>query len=127
MADQLLPSDAELLILQALWETPYSTVQQVHAWGEEVGKAVGYTTVLTQLQRMHKKGMVVRERRGRQHHYAAVYGRDETEAALVARLSQTAFNGSTIRLALKALGNETPDADELEQLKQWLSAQKNQQ
>lgn len=125
MADQNLPSDAELRLLQALWEHPGATVQKVHAWGEEVGSEVGYTTVLTQLQRMHKKGLVTRERRGRQHHYTAALDRDATEAALVARLSDTAFAGSAVRLALKALGNDQPTATELEALEQWITAQKN--
>lgn len=125
MADNIIPSDAELLLLQALWEHPGSTVQEVHAWGERVGKAVGYTTVLTQLQRMFKKEMVTRERRGRQHHYTAILGRDETEAALVARLSDTAFEGSSVRLALKALGNDRPSSTELEELERWITEQKN--
>lgn len=126
MADKLIPSDAELLILQALWEQPGATVQEIHAWGENVGKAVGYTTVLTQLQRMHKKGLVTRERRGRQHHYQAAQDRNETEAALVERLSNTAFEGSSVRLALKALGDDKPSTTELEELERWIAEQKDQ-
>jgi len=125
MSDHTLPSDAELRILQALWDHPGSTVQEVHAWGEQAGVDVGYTTVLTQLQRMHKKALVTRERRGRQHHYHAALGRDVTEAALVARLSESAFAGSAVRLALKALGNDRPSAADLEALEQWIKAQKD--
>jgi predicted transcriptional regulator len=126
MADQSLPSDAELQLLQALWEQPGSTVQEVHGWGEKAGKVVGYTTVLKQLQRMHTKGLVTRERQGRQHHYHAAQGREETEAALVEHLSDTVFSGSAVRLALKALGDDPPSAPELEELEQWIAAQKKQ-
>ncbi|NJC27868.1 BlaI/MecI/CopY family transcriptional regulator [Neolewinella antarctica] len=125
MADKTLPSDAELLLLQALWENPGGTVQDVHAWGERAGKDVGYTTVLTQLQRMHRKGLVTRKRDGKQHRYDAVRGREETETALVDRLSQTAFAGSPVRLALRALGNDRPTTNELEALERWLIEQKN--
>lgn len=125
MADQNIPSDAELRLLQALWEQPGSTVQEVHAWGERTGSEVGYTTVLTQLQRMHKKGLVSRERRGRQHYYSAVPDRGETESALVSKLSETAFAGSAIRLALKALGDDEPTLEDLGALEDWIAAQKD--
>ena len=124
MPSNQLPSDAELLLLQALWESPGATVQQVHEWTETAGKSIGYTTVLTQLQRMLKKGLVERERQGRQHHYRAVSDRATTEAALIERLSDTAFSGSPIRLALRALGGDQPTADELAQLECWIAQQK---
>ena len=124
MAELPYPSDAELLLLQALWETPDATVQQVHDWMRVAGKTVGYTTVLTQLQRLHKKGLVRRERRGKQHHYRATQDRAATEAALIDRLSETAFAGSPIKLALRALGSDEPTATELAELERWLNEQK---
>ena len=125
MADKSLPSDAELLLLQALWEHPKASVQEVHVWMESAGKSVGYTTVLTQLQRMHKKGLVSRERRGKQHQYSAVRDRATTEAALINRLSHTAFSGSPVKLALRALGSDRPSASELDELERWLAEQKD--
>ncbi|MEM6772570.1 MAG: BlaI/MecI/CopY family transcriptional regulator [Bacteroidota bacterium] len=125
MADPLLPSDAELQLLQALWEHPDATVQAVHAWIESSGKAVGYTTVLKQLQRMHAKGLVSRERVGKQHCYRAVKDRAETEALLIERLSRTAFDGSAVQLALRALGQDTPSSEEISALERWLDDQKN--
>ncbi|OAV44147.1 BlaI/MecI/CopY family transcriptional regulator [Lewinella sp. 4G2] len=126
MADNYLPSDAELALLQALWEGPESTVQEVHDWGKRTGREVGYTTVLTQLQRMHRKGLVSRKRDGKQHRYSAVTDRATTEAALVEKLSRTAFAGSPIRLAIRALGNDKPTAEELNELERWIASQKDQ-
>lgn len=126
MLDKTLPSDAELLLLQALWELAGGTVQEVHEWIEASGKEVGYTTVLKQLQRMHKKGLVSRLRVGKHHDYRAVPSRSETEAMLVDRLSEAAFEGSGVRLALKALGKDEPTSAELAELEQWLRHKKDQ-
>ena len=125
MANDNLPSDAELLLLQALWEHPGATVQTVHEWVEATGKQVGYTTTLTQLQRLHRKGFVSRTKDGKQHCYHAALDRATTEAALVARMSNTAFSGSPVRLALKALGAAEPTHDELAELERWLKDQKD--
>ncbi|CAH1001211.1 hypothetical protein LEM8419_02110 [Neolewinella maritima] len=119
------PSEGELLVLQALWECPVTTVQQVHTWLEEQGKKVAYTTVLTQLQRMHRKGLVDRQRNGKQHLYTAVPERVAVEAQLIAHLRDTAFGGSEIRLALRALGSHRQfDTGELDALQDWLAQQK---
>ena len=125
MPQDPLPSEAELLLLQALWENPDATVQTVHEWIEATGKQVGYTTTLKQLQRMQGKGLVTRRKEGKQHLYRAVPDRATTEAALVERMSNTAFSGSAIRLALKALGSADPTRDELAELERWIEDQKN--
>ena len=125
MPQDPLPSEAELLLLQALWENPDATVQTVHEWIEATGKQVGYTTTLKQLQRMQGKGLVTRRKEGKQHLYRAVPDRATTEAALVERMSNTAFSGSAIRLALKALGSADPTRDELAELERWIEDQKD--
>ncbi|WP_116125602.1 BlaI/MecI/CopY family transcriptional regulator [Lewinella sp. IMCC34183] len=119
-----LPSDAELRILQALWEEPGASVHDVRQWMCTHEREVSYTTVLTQLQRMHKKGLVKRQREGLQHHYRAVGTRAEVEAELIRRLSDKVSDGSAVRLALKALGTDRPSPDELNELQRWLDAQK---
>ena len=125
MTQPPLPSEAELLLLRALWEHPNATVQHVHEWITAAGKDVSYTTVLTQLQRMHRKGLVTRSRTGKQHQYRAAVDRSATETALVERLSDTVFAGSALRLALKALGTDQPSPEELDELERWIAEQKD--
>ncbi len=125
MAAPPIPSDAELRILQALWEQSGATVHQVHQWLRTHERELSYTTVLTQLQRMHKKGLVKRTRAGLQHHYASVPTRAEVEAELIQRLSEKAFDGSVVKLALKALGTNRPSDQELDELQRWLNDQKD--
>ena len=64
------PTDAELDVLRVLWERGPSTVREVY---EVVfaGKDVGYTTVLKQMQVMHRKGLLKRSERFRSHVYEA--------------------------------------------------------
>lgn len=124
MANKLTPTDSELLLLQALWERPDISVQEVH---ERVSKdrELAYTTVLTQLQRMHKKELVSRSKAGKQHLYRAAVARETIEESLLTQLSKRVFGGSAVRLALSALGKDKPSESELEELQRWLDEQKN--
>lgn len=54
------PTDAEMAILHVLWEQGPSTVREVHE-RLSATRELAPTTVLTQLQVMHKKGLVVRD------------------------------------------------------------------
>ncbi len=119
------PTEAEILILQALWDQPDATVHEIH---ERVlqHREVGYTTILKQLQRMlSDKGMVTRRKQGKQHLYRAAYSREMVEGSLLNQLSNTIFGGSSIRLALRALGEDQPSTEELDELQSWLNQQKN--
>jgi len=118
-----MPSEAQLEILDLLWRDQPATVQALH---DRLGsrRQVSYNTVLTQLQRMTKAGLVTRNTDRRTHTYEAATRREEIERRLFGRLADTAFGGSTINLALRALGNETPTAGELDELQAWINRQK---
>lgn len=58
--------ELEMMVLKHLWEVGSATVLEVQ---RQVGSA--YTTILTVLQRLHKKGQVKRYREGRTHIYSA--------------------------------------------------------
>ena len=119
MSQTPLPTDAELEILGVLWARGPSTVREVlERLGAE--RAVGYTTVLKLLQIMLEKGLVKREEAQRTHVYEAAVAREETEYRLVEELAGKAFRGSVERLALRALSRRTPDAAELQELRELL-------
>jgi predicted transcriptional regulator len=123
MANNPMPSEAQLEILDLLWQQQPATVQDLH---ERLGarRQVSYNTVLTQLQRMTKAGLVERNTDQRTHTYMAAPRREQIERRLFDRLADTAFGGSTINLALRALGNEKPTPAELDELQQWINRQK---
>jgi predicted transcriptional regulator len=113
------PTDAELAILQILWNRGPSTVREVHS---ELGRRrrVGYTTVLKLLQIMAEKGLVQRDERARAHIYRARVARNDTERRLVGELVERAFQGSAGRLALRALATRRASAEEIERIRRLL-------
>src|SRR4051794_12363341 len=96
------PSEAELAILQVLWEHGPSTVRDVH---ERIGKArkTGYTTILKLMQIMAAKGLVERDESQRSHVYRAKPDRVATQDRLVVDLIERAFGGSGRDLVMRAL------------------------
>lgn len=118
-----LPSEAQLEILDLLWQQQPATVQDLHG-RLAARRQVSYNTVLTQLQRMTKAGLVKRDTRQRTHAYRAAVKREQVERRLFNRLADTAFGGSTVHLALRALGSEKPTPEELDELQRWINDQK---
>ena len=72
------PTEAELEILQVLWEHGACTVRDVH---EVLHRrdGTGYTTALKQLQIMFDKGLVERDESQRAHVYRAAVSKERTQ------------------------------------------------
>jgi predicted transcriptional regulator len=73
---QLRLGDLEGAVLEALWERGPLTTPAVY---EAVGRPreLAYTTILTVLQRLTKKGLVTRKEDGKAHTYSPAWERDE--------------------------------------------------
>lgn len=115
------PTDAELEILRVLWARGESTVREVF---EQLGadKPVGYTTVLKQMQVMHRKGLLARSERFRSHLYRPAQTQPATQRQLVGSLLAAAFGGSARGLVQSALAGRRVDADELRAIRAILDA-----
>jgi predicted transcriptional regulator len=113
------PTDAELEILHVLWQRGASTVREVH---DVVGaaKTVGYTTVLKQMQVMHRKGLLRRSDRFRSHVYEPAQSQERTQRQLAAAVMQQAFGGSARQLLQSALAGRSVDAQELRDIRALL-------
>lgn len=115
----LRPTEAELAILNVLWERGPSTVRSVHDTLEH--SDVGYTTVLKILQIMHGKELVRRDVSERAHVYRAAHTKPTTQRQLTHDLVQRAFDGSTSQLVLHALGKQSrATPEELRELRALL-------
>lgn len=115
------PSAAETAILAILWEHQPTTVKAVHAKLSET-KAVGYTTTLKQIQRMHDKGLVTRAQgEGRSFLYSTAQSEDRTKSVLYERFVQNAFGGSTSELVMHALGNEKTSEAEIDAIRAFIA------
>jgi predicted transcriptional regulator len=88
------PGELEHEVLVALWAAP-DALTPADALAE-LGGSLAYTTVLTILGRLWKKGLVTRERRGRAYAYRPVM----SEAELAASRMRAAFERATDREAV---------------------------
>jgi len=115
------PSEAEVEILQILWDEQPCSVRTVH---EAIGasKDVGYTTILKQLQRMQDKGLVTREPGdGKSFLYMAAQPEGHTQSNLLGRLMKTAFRGDVNELVMHALGDAKASGEDLEAIKNFIA------
>jgi len=113
------PTDAELAILNVLWERGPSTVRDVHDALSQF-QATGYTTVLKLLQIMTEKGLVVRDEAQRAHIYESRYSEQRTQRQLLADLVDRAFGGSPAKLVVQALSGRKASSDELNAIRELL-------
>lgn len=113
------PTEAELAILQVLWQRGPSTVRDIHDALKKKRTAV-YTTILKFLTIMDAKGLVTRNKSQRSHVYRALVEEPKVERQLIRQLLKMAFGGSPTRLAMRALAEELTDPDELELIRKQL-------
>jgi predicted transcriptional regulator len=114
------PTDAELAILQVLWDRGASTVRQVfEALADE--RETGYTTTLKLMQIMAEKGLVERDESARTHVYVARFSRDKTQQHLITDLLDRAFGGSAATLVMQALSAHPTSVEELADIQRLIA------
>jgi predicted transcriptional regulator len=75
--------ELERAVMDHLWSSAEpQTVRQVHE-ALSAHRDLAYTTIMTVLQRLAKKNLVVQHRDDRAHRYAPMHGRDELVAGLM--------------------------------------------
>ena len=66
--------------MAVLWRGSATTVREV---ARKLGGKLAYTTVMTTLDRLHKKGLLARNKEGNAFRYHAAFSRDEFHRRLV--------------------------------------------
>ena len=118
------PTEAELEILQILWQSGPATVRAVHEQLDRQ-REVGYTTTLKNMQNMVQKRLLKRDDSQRSHIYSAAIRQEPTQRALLDRFLDKAFGGSASRLVMQALGNRSTSPEELQQIKELIRQLEN--
>ena len=110
----------ELRVMEALWQrdTPVSVRDLVADFG-----GTAYTTLMTTLDRLHRKGVLDREKSGRAFVYRPRYSREELESGMAVRAIESLLDRSSAEPVLSYFIDEVSrrDArllDELERLVQ---------
>jgi predicted transcriptional regulator len=107
-------------VLDALWECDHS--QSVRDLQAHV-RGVAYTTLMTTLDRLHRKGVLEREKSGRAFVYRPRYSRDVLQSQLAGEALQAVFGArasdlqSILSFFVETVSREDRDAlDALERL-----------
>ena len=90
-AAHLTPGEFELL--KILWPLGEATVKEV--WERvDPGRSLAYTTVMTVLEKMYRKGILTQRKRGKAFVYAAVLSREQAFKWIFDHVCEAYFGGS---------------------------------
>jgi BlaI family transcriptional regulator, penicillinase repressor len=112
-------TEAELRLMDVLWQEGPLTVQQVLE--ALPGKSpLAYNSVLTTIRILEKKGYVRHIKDGRAYIYRALIEREEASRSEIRHLAHRFFQNSREMLVLNILEDRGVDAEELNRLRQLL-------
>ncbi len=111
-------TDAELEVLQALWNAGPARVRDLQAELPEAGWA--YTTIQTLLHRLEDKGMVERDRSQGVTRYAATITRERLLHRRLDDLSKELGDGSVLSLMHGIAAGRRLDREEIAELRGFL-------
>ena len=112
-------TEAELRLMDILWQHGPSTVQQVLE--ALPGKSpLAYNSVLTTIRILEKKGYVRHIKDGRAYIYRALVEREEVSRSEIRHLAHRFFQNSHEMLVLNILEDRGVDSEELNRLRQLL-------
>ena len=109
--------ELETLVMRVVWRDGEVTVPDVHAALSEVHK-LAYTTVLTTMRNLEKKGFLARKSAGRGHAYRARVDERTAAGSAVKDLLERWFNGSEVQFANALFEGERLRPEEFEKLRQ---------
>lgn len=112
-------TEAELRIMNVLWEKGPGTVQQVLDWLPSK-PALAYNSVLTTVRILEKKGYVQHVKDGRAHVYEPVVGQKEATRAEIRHLVSRFFRDSHEALVLNILEDDAIEEQEVKRLREML-------
>ena len=107
-------SSRELDVMNVLWDRGSATVAEVL---EDLHDELAYTTVLTILRRLEKKGHVGHEAEGKAHRYLALVEREDVQDSTLRRITRKLFLDSPELLMSRLLGKGTLSKDQLRELR----------
>ena len=102
-------TDAELAVLQALWERGSATIRQLTDALYPGGSAAQYATVQKLLERLEAKGCVRRDRQPWPHLFVATVDRDDLIGRRLRAVAEKLCGGSLTPLLTHLIIRRTPE------------------
>lgn len=94
-----LPPPLEMMCLNALWEVGEGNVEEVRRVVSR-SRPLAYTTVLTLLDRLARRGAVSRRKEGRGFRYQPIVPRDKLRRLALVQFLEYHFEGSEAKLKI---------------------------
>jgi len=113
-------TEAELRLMNILWRRGESAVQEL-VDALPTGQELAYTSVLTTIRILEKKGYVNHRQVGRAFLYLPTVAEHEASRSEVRHVLQRFFGNSRERLLLSLLGDEEITTEELDRLRQAIA------
>lgn len=114
------PTPAELEVLQVIWEQGPCTVREaMNVLNKQRPRA--YTSVMSLMETMAKKGLLKQKPKGRAFEYSAKVSRKKALSGMVKDLLNRAFDGSASALVAHLLQQGKPSDKELDEIRKIIS------
>ncbi|HKQ76274.1 MAG TPA: BlaI/MecI/CopY family transcriptional regulator [Blastocatellia bacterium] len=110
--------ELETAVMELLWREAKLTVNQVEERLQQ-RRQIAHTTVLTTLDRMHRKGYLTREKKGKAFVYAPRYSREEFERGLAQEVLGALLGGlgePVLSTFVELVGEDEAKLERLEEL-----------
>ena len=111
-------TDAELMVLQQLWEKGPSTIRQLTDVLYPERTTAQYATVQKLLERLEGKGCVVRDRGGAVHQFSAALNRDDLIGRRLRDMADRLCEGSLTPLLTHLVRAQRLSAEERQMLRE---------
>ncbi|BDE05354.1 MarR family transcriptional regulator [Vulcanimicrobium alpinum] len=115
-------TEAEYRLMDILWDLGNATVAEIHARLDD--HPIAYTTVLSTLTILERKGYVRHTVRGKANVYKPRVERDTARLTVIDNVLATFFGGSAHALMLNLLDSEKLSPDEERRLRALLEAER---
>ncbi len=116
------PSNLEMQILSLLWDRGPSTVRQVLQSMPD-GRERAYTSILSVMQVMEKKGLLTHDRLGNAHVYRPLVDRRQTLGPMLRGMVSNIFGGRVSSVMQHLLEENEIDETELAEIRAILDRQ----
>ena len=109
-------------VMDEVWRMGQATVGEVHARLAQRRK-IAYTTVLTTMRNLERRGMLVHESRGKAFLYHPTMPRERYAAGTVKDFVARVFGGKPERLLCHLLGTDRVTSEDLARLRKLVDGQ----
>ncbi|MBC8236355.1 BlaI/MecI/CopY family transcriptional regulator [bacterium] len=119
-------TDLEADVMQVVWQKGQVTVRDVYKTLQSK-RDLAYTTIMTVLSTLAKKGVVEYFQEGRAYVYRPKISKKEAAQRSIAKVLQKFFDGSPRALVAHLIDADAISQDEFESLRQLLDKKEDQQ